>query len=97
MTTPLRQLLTATHVDQNGRAVVYADRVAAAIVARDDLVDRLILDLARASGATESAVRARLGLGVPGTANEARRPLNGAHSAHSDHQQATQRTPGGDR
>lgn len=98
MTAELRRLLTprddggGTYPDADGWAVIRADRVGEALRRVDDLVDRLVGDLARAWGVSESVVRARQGLGEPGSANEAHRAVSGRLSAHPDHRQATTRT-----
>ena len=82
--------ITHGHVDLAGllgAAIWHADRRR---VELEDLVDRLVTDLATAWGVPESVVRARQGLVEPGSANEAHRAVSGGLSAH--HRQATTRT-----
>lgn len=57
MTAHLRHLLASTHLDADGRAVVYADRLDAAIVATEAEEERLAQALAQASGRSVQQTR----------------------------------------
>lgn len=52
----------ATYLDHDGNAVVRADKLAGALAAVDDTIDRLVLRLARATGRTEAEIRLSEGL-----------------------------------
>lgn len=61
----LRRLMTATHVDQHGNAVVDADDVGLAVDEVERLIDRLVADLARHNGVPESVIRQMQGIPTP--------------------------------
>lgn len=106
MTAHLRHLLASTHLDADGRAVVYADRLDAAIVATEAEEERLLADLAVARGRSVAQARydalGRCGSGdyaqEGGSSSE--RGRNGAESgtsALSVHCQETNETARSDR
>lgn len=110
MTPRLRALLAHTHVDQDGRAVVYADALAPVVVATEAEQERLTLELAKASGRTVEQARwdvlGRTGsgdwlepLGDPGGTESSERGRGGAESgtpAVSVNGPSEHATPGGD-